>query len=259
MSSRIFKVQVNVDDMCAELDTLRQDQHADWLAGFRAGCRGRIPDGWDGPRLMGAQFGLSCHASAEEFRQSRVAGGKARQTAHAQHMLSTCSAHAQQVQPSCSDLATSKGATHETIESDFQHNSSTCSAHAQHQTQHEGQLSNIQYPISNIQEAIKPETSEQTVADAPSSPAKKHFVQPTLEEVKAYCCSRGNDVDPNKWLSHYEAIGWKVGRNTMKDWKAAVRTWEPDGFKPKPPPPKIEYDPGYDEERLPLHLRPRSF
>jgi hypothetical protein len=52
------------------------------------------------------------------------------------------------------------------------------------------------------------------------------FQRPTLDEVREYCAERGGSVNPEKWLAHYEANGWKVGRNPMKDWKAAVRTWE---------------------------------
>jgi hypothetical protein len=55
---------------------------------------------------------------------------------------------------------------------------------------------------------------------------KKTFVKPTLDEVTAYCRERANRVDPSAWLAHYEANGWKIGRNPMKDWRAAVRTWE---------------------------------
>lgn len=54
----------------------------------------------------------------------------------------------------------------------------------------------------------------------------KKFVKPTLEEIKTYCLERKNNVDPEKWLDYYESNGWKVGRNSMKDWRAAVRTWE---------------------------------
>jgi hypothetical protein len=50
--------------------------------------------------------------------------------------------------------------------------------------------------------------------------------KPTLNEVRAYCEERKNHVDPQKWFDHYCSNGWKVGRNPMKDWKAAVRTWE---------------------------------
>lgn len=52
------------------------------------------------------------------------------------------------------------------------------------------------------------------------------FTKPSVEEVKAYCIERGNNVDAQKWYDYYTANGWKVGRNPMKDWKAAVRTWE---------------------------------
>ena len=55
---------------------------------------------------------------------------------------------------------------------------------------------------------------------------KKGFQKPTLEEVKAYCLERNNNVNPEKWFNYYSANGWKVGKNPMKDWKAAVRTWE---------------------------------
>lgn len=55
-------------------------------------------------------------------------------------------------------------------------------------------------------------------------------VRPTLEEVKAYCRERKNAVDPQKWFDHYTSNGWRVGRNAMKDWKAAVRTWEGNGI-----------------------------
>ena len=54
----------------------------------------------------------------------------------------------------------------------------------------------------------------------------KKFVKPTVEEVKEYCQERKNSVDANRFVDYYEANGWKVGRNSMKDWKAAVRTWE---------------------------------
>ena len=58
---------------------------------------------------------------------------------------------------------------------------------------------------------------------------QKRFAKPTLEEVQAYCLERGKGVDPQKWYDYYSANGWKVGKNPMKDWKAAVRTWERSG------------------------------
>ena len=52
------------------------------------------------------------------------------------------------------------------------------------------------------------------------------FIPPTLEEVTSYCKERNNSVDPQKWYDFYAAKGWMIGKNKMKDWKAAVRTWE---------------------------------
>jgi hypothetical protein len=61
---------------------------------------------------------------------------------------------------------------------------------------------------------------------APKTKGGTIFQKPTLEEVAAYCQERGNDVDPQAWIDYYTSNGWKVGRNCMKDWRAAVRTWE---------------------------------
>lgn len=55
---------------------------------------------------------------------------------------------------------------------------------------------------------------------------KRIFIPPTLEEVSAYCAERHNSVDPDRFIDFYDSKGWMVGRNKMKDWKAAVRTWE---------------------------------
>jgi hypothetical protein len=54
------------------------------------------------------------------------------------------------------------------------------------------------------------------------------FVKPTLEEVQAYCLERKNGIDPASFIDSNEAKGWVVGktRTPMKDWKAAIRTWE---------------------------------
>lgn len=60
----------------------------------------------------------------------------------------------------------------------------------------------------------------------PKGPTRTKLIAPTIEEVIAYCEERQNSVDPVKWHDHYTSNGWKVGKNPMKDWKAAVRTWE---------------------------------
>lgn len=52
------------------------------------------------------------------------------------------------------------------------------------------------------------------------------FHKPSLEEIRDYCLERGNRVDPEQFLNFYESKGWVVGKSPMKDWRAAVRTWE---------------------------------
>ena len=52
------------------------------------------------------------------------------------------------------------------------------------------------------------------------------FQKPTLAEIREYCISRGNKVDPEQFFDFYESKGWMVGNSRMKDWRAAVRTWE---------------------------------
>lgn len=71
------------------------------------------------------------------------------------------------------------------------------------------------------------EPSPRATHAAPRGPA---FVKPTLEELAAYCRERRNTVDPQAWLDHYTANGWRIGRSPMRDWRAAVRTWERNGF-----------------------------
>ncbi|MBO7735979.1 MAG: hypothetical protein J6S67_25645 [Methanobrevibacter sp.] len=59
---------------------------------------------------------------------------------------------------------------------------------------------------------------------------QKRFTPPTLEEVKAYCQERNNSVDAERFINYYTSNGWQVGKTKMKDWKAAVRTWERSGY-----------------------------
>ncbi len=56
--------------------------------------------------------------------------------------------------------------------------------------------------------------------------AKPAFVVPTFDQVQAYCTQRGGRVDARKFIDFYTAKDWMIGRNKMKNWQAAVRTWE---------------------------------
>ena len=64
----------------------------------------------------------------------------------------------------------------------------------------------------------------------PAPTPSKRFTKPTLEEVRAYCQERKNEVNAERFINYYDSNGWKVGKNPMKDWKAAVRTWEKNRF-----------------------------
>ena len=55
---------------------------------------------------------------------------------------------------------------------------------------------------------------------------KERFKKPTLDQVNDYCIERKNNVDAAAFLDFYESKDWKIGKNKMKDWKAAIRTWE---------------------------------
>lgn len=68
----------------------------------------------------------------------------------------------------------------------------------------------------------QPNLTKPNVPQNQTTPSQR----PSLEDVKEYCSIRSNSVDPEKWFNYYESNGWKVGKNPMKDWRAAVRTWE---------------------------------
>lgn len=77
-------------------------------------------------------------------------------------------------------------------------------------------------------------------------PPEKRFVKPTADEVRAYCAERGNHVDAQAFVDFYAAKGWKVGNAPMKDWKAAVRTWEQrDTAQRQTPRPNRQRDLGH--------------
>ena len=83
------------------------------------------------------------------------------------------------------------------------------------------------------------------VSDETHTPEKKSSVEkstrfkpPEVEEVAAYCKERNNKVDPSRFIDFYASKGWMVGKNKMKDWRAAVRNWEQGEFRKQSPPDK---------------------
>ena len=76
-------------------------------------------------------------------------------------------------------------------------------------------------------------TSKETSKSTSKSTAKSNkadeeepFVPPTLEMVQAYCKEKGYHIDPEAFMAYYDAVGWSVGKKTMKSWKRAAAYWE---------------------------------
>ena len=61
----------------------------------------------------------------------------------------------------------------------------------------------------------------------------QRFTPPLFQEVIDYCNERGNSVDPEAFIDHYESNGWYRGKTKIKDWRACVRTWEKSSNKPR--------------------------
>lgn len=61
-------------------------------------------------------------------------------------------------------------------------------------------------------------------------PKAKRFEKPTVDEIRAYCAQNNICIDAERFFDYYEANGWRVGKNPMKDWKAAVRTWTRNSY-----------------------------
>ena len=80
--------------------------------------------------------------------------------------------------------------------------------------------------------------------------SNKRFTPPTVEQVRAYCLKRNNNVDAERFVSYYTSNGWKVGRTKMQDWEAAVRTWERSSKPVTHCQPKAQPDPVIDWDEL---------
>lgn len=89
----------------------------------------------------------------------------------------------------------------------------------------------LQSGYGEIEKELEIEKEIELDSSAKSTTTKrKRFEKPTISDVEQYCIERNNNVDPQHFVDYYESNGWKVGKNSMKDWKAAVRTWERNGY-----------------------------
>ena len=101
---------------------------------------------------------------------------------------------------------------------------------------------NVQTNLRQISEKSPPEIEIELEKDieiekeihssAKSTTTKrKRFEKPSISDIEQYCMERNNNIDANQFYDYYESNGWKVGKNSMKDWKAAVRTWERSEYR----------------------------
>ena len=84
----------------------------------------------------------------------------------------------------------------------------------------------IPYPYGSDTTVTVTVTDTVSVTDTVKEKKSNKFTPPTIDEVDAYCKERKNGINPETFYDFYQSKGWMVGKNPMKDWKAAVRTWE---------------------------------
>ena len=77
--------------------------------------------------------------------------------------------------------------------------------------------------------------------------APTRFTPPTVEEVEAYCNEKGLKVEATTFVDHYDSNGWMVGKNPMRDWRAACRTWSSREQTPAPKPAKTVREQQYSQ------------
>lgn len=94
------------------------------------------------------------------------------------------------------------------------------------------EISEKSTPEIEIELEIEKKIEKEIHSSAKSTTTKrKRFEKPTLSEIKEYCIERNNNVDAQHFFDYYESNGWRVGKNSMKNWQAAVRTWERSEYR----------------------------
>ena len=74
--------------------------------------------------------------------------------------------------------------------------------------------------------AAEPQPEEKPAQEIQQEkPKRKNFVKPTVEEIAAFCKEKKYTVSAQQFFNYYESNGWKIGRNAMKSWQAAVQNW----------------------------------
>nr|DAN15456.1 MAG TPA: DnaD like replication protein [Caudoviricetes sp.] len=99
---------------------------------------------------------------------------------------------------------------------------------------------NVQTNLRQISEKSPPEIEielekeikieKEIDSSASTTTKRKRFEKPSISDIKQYCMERNNNVNAQHFYDYYESNGWKVGKNSMKNWQAAVRTWEKNSY-----------------------------
>lgn len=92
-------------------------------------------------------------------------------------------------------------------------------------TNHASSIASEQLSIASSN-ALTKLTKKTNLKKNNSFKKEKSFFKPSTEEIKEYCNERNNGINAERFFDYYEARGWMIGKNKMKNWKAAVRTWE---------------------------------
>ncbi len=107
-----------------------------------------------------------------------------------------------------------------------------CSTNARNATGSNAECSEIQRNAPKHQQNPPPILSNPILSNpmgsrADKPPSRHRFIPPKVDEVRSYCQENGYlAVDPERFINFYQSKGWKVGKESMKDWKAAVRNWD---------------------------------
>lgn len=106
--------------------------------------------------------------------------------------------------------------------------------------QWEGESGEMQGNHPPILSTPIPSTPDQDREEAVKPPPRQKFTPPTIQEVQEYCQEKGYTLEAERFVDYYTSIGWKVGKNPMKDWKAALRNWAKKEA-PQPAPPEDDH------------------
>ena len=93
-------------------------------------------------------------------------------------------------------------------------------------TQFNGVLNSVTEPLNSVDQTVKLSLPNNNITiENNNDKYIRGFVAPSVDEVAAYCKEHGYKVDAQMFVDFYTSKGWMVGKNKMKDWQAAVRTW----------------------------------